>query len=122
MITGSSRVPAAAPLTQLMSAPQDESRRPGSVSQTFGRWLLESSVEQRLDFRVGFAGADADFESRVANDPLDHVGGREYGRPSVDPDSYSNPTNGPIPISSAVISTTQTALMTSPAGSMSNIR
>ena len=35
---------------------------------------------------------------------------------------YNNPTSGPTTISSAVISTTQTALMTSPAGSMSNIR
>ena len=42
--------------------------------------------------------------------------------PSVPPENYSNPTNGPIAISSAVISTTHTALMTSPAGSMSNIR
>ena len=35
---------------------------------------------------------------------------------------YSNPTSGPIPISSAVIRTTQAALMTRPGGSMSNIR
>ena len=35
---------------------------------------------------------------------------------------YSSPTSGPITISSAVISTTQTALITSPGGSMSNIR
>lgn len=35
---------------------------------------------------------------------------------------YSNPTSGPITISSAVISTTHTALITSPGGSMSNIR
>ena len=41
---------------------------------------------------------------------------------AVDPDGHSNPTNGPITMSSAVINATQTALMTSPAGSMSNIR
>ena len=38
------------------------------------------------------------------------------------PTGYNNPTNGPMMINSAVISTTQTALMTSPAGSISNIR
>ena len=35
---------------------------------------------------------------------------------------YSNPTSGPITISSAVINTTHTALITRPGDSMSNIR
>ena len=47
---------------------------------------------------------------------------RRYRRTEVVETGYSNPTNGPTTMSNAVISSTQTVLMTSPAGSMSNIR
>ena len=75
MVTPSATVP----LAQLLPAPQDEPCRPGSVGQAFGGCFPKSLREQRRGVRVGFAEADPDLESRGADEPLDHVGGRGAG-------------------------------------------
>ena len=75
MVTPSATVP----LAQLLPAPQDEPCRPGSVGQAFGGCFPKSLREQRRGVRVGFAEAAPDLESRGADEPLDHVGGRGAG-------------------------------------------
>ena len=72
MVTPSATVP----LAQLLPALQDEPRRPSGVGQAFSGCFPKSLREQRRGVRVGFAEADPDLESRGADEPLDHVGGR----------------------------------------------